>query len=140
MWRDFPGSSAAKESTCSAGDPGLIPWVRRFPWRRDRLPIPVFSGFPGGSDCKESTCNVGDPGLIPWVGKLPWRRDRLPIPVFSGFPGGSNSKESTYNVGDLGSILSLGRSSGGGHGNPPTPQYSCLENPHGQRSLAGYSP
>ena len=32
----------------------------------------------------------------------------------------------------------LGRSSGGGHGNPL--QYSCLENPHGQRSLADYSP
>ena len=28
--------------------------------------------------------------------------------------------------------------SGGSHGNPL--QYSCLENPHGQRSLAGYSP
>ena len=27
---------------------------------------------------------------------------------------------------------------GGGNGNPL--QYSCLENPHGQRSLAGYSP
>ena len=27
---------------------------------------------------------------------------------------------------------------GRGHGNPL--QYSCLENPHGQRSLAGYSP
>ena len=27
---------------------------------------------------------------------------------------------------------------GGGQGNPL--QYSCLENPHGQRSLAGYSP
>ena len=27
-------------------------------------------------------------------------------------------------------------SPGGGHGNPL--QYSCLENPHGQRSLAGY--
>ena len=33
---------------------------------------------------------------------------------------------------------SLQRSPGGGHGNPV--QYSCLENPHGQRSLAGYSP
>ena len=32
----------------------------------------------------------------------------------------------------------LGRSPGGGHGNPL--QYSCLENPHGQRSLVGYSP
>ena len=32
----------------------------------------------------------------------------------------------------------VGRSPGGGHGNPI--QYSFLENPHGQRSLAGYSP
>ena len=55
-----------------------------------------------------------------------------------GFPGGSEGKESACNAGDLGSIPGLGRSPGGGHGN--TPQYSCLENPHGQRSLAGYSP
>ena len=55
-----------------------------------------------------------------------------------GFPGGSDGKESTCNVGDLGSIPRLGRSPGGGHGNPL--QYSCLENPHGQRNLAGYSP
>ena len=34
-------------------------------------------------------------------------------------------------------VCSLG-SLGGGHGNPL--QYSCLENPQGQRSLAGYSP
>ena len=39
---------------------------------------------------------------------------------------------------DLGSIPGLGRSLGGGHGNPL--QYPCLENPHGQQSLAGYSP
>ena len=41
-------------------------------------------------------------------------------------------------VGDLGSIPGLGRSSEGGHGNQL--QYSCLENPHGQKSLAGYRP
>ena len=39
---------------------------------------------------------------------------------------------------DAGLSLWSGRSPGGGHGNPL--QYSCLENPHGQRSLAGYSP
>ena len=55
-----------------------------------------------------------------------------------GFPGSSDGKESTCNVGDLGSIPGSGRSPGGGNGNPL--QYSCLENPHGQRSLAGYSP
>ena len=53
-------------------------------------------------------------------------------------PGGLDSKESACNEGDLGSIPGSGRSAGGGHGNPL--QYSCLENPHGQRSLMGYSP
>ena len=57
-------------------------------------------------------------------------------------------KESACNAGDLGSIPGLGRSPGEGHGNPL--QYSCLENPHGQKSLStvhgrlqsmtGYSP
>ena len=55
---------------------------------------------------------------------------RLPTPVFLGFPGGSDGKESTCNVGDLGSIPELGRSPGGGHGNPL--QCSCLENPLGR--------
>ena len=35
-------------------------------------------------------------------------------------------------------ISELGRSPGEGYGN--SLQYSCLENPHGQRSLAGCSP
>ena len=51
---------------------------------------------------------------------------------------GSVSKEAACYVGDLGSIPWSGRSPGGGHGNPL--QYSCLENPHGQRSLVDYSP
>ena len=55
-----------------------------------------------------------------------------------GFPGGSDGKESTCNVGDLGLIPGLGRSPGGGDGNPF--QSSCLKNPHGQRSLTGCSP
>ena len=38
-------------------------------------------------------------------------------------------------VGDAGLIPGSGRSLGGGHGNPL--QYSCLENPHGQRNLVG---
>ena len=54
-----------------------------------------------------------------------------------GFPGGSDGKESPCNVRDLSSIPGLGRSPGGGHGNPL--KCSCLENPHGQRGLAGYS-
>ena len=41
-------------------------------------------------------------------------------------------------VRDAGLITGSGRFPGGGHGNPL--QYSCLEDPHGQRSLDGYSP
>ena len=47
-------------------------------------------------------------------------------------------KEFICNEGDLGSILGLGSSPGGGHRN--LLQYSCLENPQGQRSLAAYNP
>ena len=43
-----------------------------------------------------------------------------------GFPGGSNGKESACNAGDLSLTPGLGRSPGGGHGNPL--QYSCLGN------------
>ena len=39
---------------------------------------------------------------------------------------------------DAGLIPGWGRSPGGAHGNPL--QCFCLENPHGQRSLVGYSP
>ena len=52
--------------------------------------------------------------------------------------GYSVGKESACNAGDTGLIPGWGRSPGGRHGNPL--QYSCLENPHGQRNLAGYSP
>ena len=59
--------------------------------------------------------------------------------IIIGFPGGSGGKKkSACNSGDLGWIPGLGRSPGEGHGNPL--QYSCLENPHGQRSLVGESP
>ena len=64
--------------------------------------------------------------------------NKVPTPVFLGFPGGSDGKEFTCNGGDLGWIPGSERSPGGGHGNPF--QYSCLENPHGQRHLVGYSP
>ena len=50
-------------------------------------------------------------------------------------------KNPPANAGDLrdaGSIPGSGRFPGGGHGHPL--QYSCLENPHGQRSLLTYSP
>ena len=49
----FPGSLAGK-AACNAGDPSLIPGLRRSPGE----------------------------GNIPRVGKNPWKRERLPTPVF----------------------------------------------------------
>ena len=91
--------------------------------------ILILIGFPGSSAGKEYACNAEDLSSFPGLG---------PTAVFLGFPGGSDDKESACNVRDLGSIPGLERSPGGGHGNPL--QYSCLENPHGQRCLVGYSP
>ena len=58
--------------------------------------------------------------------------------IKKGFPGSSAGKESACNAGDLGLIPGLERSPGGGHCN--LLKYSCLENPHGQRSLVSYNP
>ena len=95
-------------------------------------------GFPSSSAGKESACKCRISQFDSWVRKILWRRDRLSIPLFMGFSGDSDGKEYACNMGDLGSIPGLGRSPGGGHGNPF--QYSGLENPHGQRSLVGNSP
>ena len=54
-------------------------------------------------------------------------------PSFWGFPGGVVVKNPPPNAGhseDMGSISRLGRSPGGGNGNPL--QYSCLENSMGR--------
>ena len=49
-----------------------------------------------------------------------------------------NPPANAGDIRDAGSIPGSGRSPRGGHGNPL--QYSCLENPLRQMSLAGYSP
>ena len=60
--------------------------------------------------------------------------------IQKGLPGWLGYKEPACNrgnAGDAGSILGW-RFPGGGNGDPL--QYSCLEKPHGWRSLVGYSP
>ena len=54
-------------------------WVGKFPWRRDKLPSPVFLGFPGGLYGKESTCNVGELGSIPGLGRSPEEGNGNPL-------------------------------------------------------------
>ena len=57
-----------------------------------------------------------------------WEFCLLKLPYgIAGFPGGSDGEAPVCNAGDLGLIPGLGRSPGGGNGNPL--QYSCLENP-----------
>ena len=76
-------------------------------------------------------------GYSPWAHKESDRTERPTQPVASQVALVVKNlpvMEETY----LGLIPGLGRSPGGGHGNPL--QYSYLENPHGQRSLRGYSP
>ena len=47
--------------------------------------------------------------------------------IYMGFPGDSVVKTLPASVGDVSSVPGLGRSPGGGHGNPL--QYSCLRIP-----------
>ena len=78
----FPVSSAGKESTCNAGDPGLIPGSGRSSWEGIGHPLQcsglenftdciVHGGFPCGSAGKEFACNAGDLGSIPGLGRSP---------------------------------------------------------------------
>ena len=60
------------------------------------------------------------------------------VPLVAQMVKKKKKKKSSCNAGDLGSIPGLGRFPGGGHGNPL--QFSCMENPQGQRSLVGWSP
>ena len=60
------------------------------------------------------------------------------LSIVKGFPGGKNLPENAGDITDVNSVLWWGRSSEVGNGHPL--QYSCLENPHGQRSLVGCNP
>ena len=54
-------------------------WVGEIPWRRDRLPTPVFLGFPGSSVVEDPPANTGDVGLIPELGRSPGKRIGYPL-------------------------------------------------------------
>ena len=105
---------------------------------------------------KNPPASAGDVGLIPGSGRPPGKGSGNPLqysclgnPMGRGawwatFHGvakelrhdlatcGSAGKESACNAGDLGLIPGLGRSPGGGHGNPL--QYSCLKSSMDRRT------
>ena len=75
----LPGSSAGKRTCLHYRRARFDSWVGKIPWRRDRLPTPVFLGFHGGSAAKESACNAGDLGLIPGLGRYPGQENGYPL-------------------------------------------------------------
>ena len=70
------------------------------PWKRDRLPTPIFWSFLGGSDGKKSSCKAGDLGLIRGLGRSPGEGRGSP-PVF--LPGESPRTEEAGGLQSIGS-------------------------------------
>ena len=59
-------------------EPQFDSWVRKIPWRRDRLSTPVF----GASLVTQTVKNM--PAMRdPWVGKIHWRKEWLHTPSIS---------------------------------------------------------
>ena len=95
-------------------------------------------GFPGSSAGKQTTWIAGDPDLISRYGRSPGERIGYPLQY-------SWASLVAWMVKNVQAMWETWIPSMGwedpleeGIGNPL--QYSCLENPHGQRSLMGYSP
>ena len=104
-----------------SGISGFDPWVGKIPWRREKLPTPVFwSGEFHGL-------------YSPWGRKELDTTERLSLHFTYcswAFPGGASGKEPSCQCRrpkDAASVPGSGRSPGEGHGNPL--QYSRLENP-----------
>ena len=65
---DYLGGSDGKDSSCHAGDLGLIPGWGRSLWEGNGNPLQYVLGFPGGSMVKHLSVNAGNVGLIPELG------------------------------------------------------------------------
>ena len=113
-----------------------ILWNSAFKWVYLFSPLPVASLLVTAvckvSSVQFSSCSVMSYSLQPHG--LQHARPPCPLPTHRVY---SNSCPHA-NAGDAHSIPGLGRSPGAGHGYPL--QYSCLEDPHGQRRLEGYRP
>ena len=79
--KEFPSSSAGKESTCNTEDPGLNPGLGRSPGEGIGYPLQYSWAFLMTQMVKNP------PGFDPWIGKIPWRRAWQPTVVY--LPGES---------------------------------------------------
>ena len=80
----FPHSLVGKESTCNAGDPGLIPRLGRSTGEEIGYPL-QYSWASLVAQLVKNLPAKWRPGFSPWVGKIPWKRERLSLPGF--WPG-----------------------------------------------------
>ena len=94
-------------------------------------------GFPGSLAGKESSCNAGDSSSIPGSERSPGKGLGYPLQYSWASLVVQMVKNPPATQETWIQSLGLEDSPGGRHGNPL--QYSCLENPHGQRSLVGDS-
>ena len=75
---------------------------------------------------------ISEKSIFPDERKEIWEQRGLFASASSGGTVVSNSPANAGDAREVGLIPGSGRSPGGGNGNPL--QYSCLENPHGQRA------
>ena len=95
---------------------------------------PPGSSVHGGSPGKNTGVGLPNPESnsgLPHCRRILYHLSHQGSSVVNNPPANAGDKR------DMGLIPKSRRSPGGGHGNPL--QHSCRENPHGQRSLAGYS-
>ena len=84
----FLASSAGKEPTCNAGDPNLIPGLRRAPGEVKGYPFQYSWAFLVAQLVKNppAMCNLAATIWETWVGSLGWKdpleKGTVPTPVF----------------------------------------------------------
>ena len=93
----FPGSLAAKESTCNAGDLSAIPGSGRSAGEGIGYPLEYsvsrkMSQLTLAAQTGRTRLQRWRPGFDSWVGKIPRRRERLPTAVF--WPGEPHAQRS----------------------------------------------
>ena len=97
-------------------------------------PYAITVSFPGGPTGKISACNAGVPGSIPRPGRSPGEGTDSPL----HYPWASLVAQMVKNPPAMWEtrVRSLGWEDTLEEGMATHSQYSCLENPHGQRSAA----
>ena len=129
QWKDPDAGKGWRQEEKEMTEDEMVGWHHWFDGHEFEQALGVGDGQ-GSLAC----CSPWDCKELDTAGWLNWTEQR-------GFPGGASVQNLPVNAGDIrdaGSVSGLGRLPGARNDNPLQP--SCLENPHGQKSLAGYSP